>query len=140
MSSLKTAYSIQVLAQSNLDRANKHRPIVYISGPITKGDRNHHLFQSLDAHRRLMLAGFSVINPMLNMLAPFNTPGIENGLDHQVWLENDLPQMAACQAVLRLPGESLGAEMECLWATECKIPIYTDINQLITHRCLGEVR
>lgn len=121
-------------AAVNLAKANKRRPIVYLSGPITKGNRNHHLFAAWEAHEMLMKAGFSVINPMLNMQCPFNVPGAPWAMDHQTWLENDLPQMAAAQAVFRLPGESLGAEMECMWAKQCGVPIYTDMEELIRYR------
>jgi len=43
------------------------RPRVYISGPITKGDRDANFQQAADVHRELMAAGFAVFNPMLSM-------------------------------------------------------------------------
>lgn len=111
--------SLSEQAAECLAKANKNRPIVYISGPITKGDKNHNLYQAMVAHKQLLEAGFSVINPMPSMIYPFN-----HEIEHLAWLENDLPHVAAAHAVLRLPGESLGAEMECQWAEEKGVPIY----------------
>ena len=102
------------------------RPRIYISGPISKGDKNHNLKQSFDAQERLIRAGFSPLNPMLTMLLP-----CEQFIEHQVWIDVDLPWVAMSDAVLRLPGESAGADQECDYADELGIPIYTKLEELI---------
>ena len=107
------------------------RPKVYISGPITKGCRNHNLHQALLAHEALMRHGFAVFNPMLNMLCPFNHP-TNPDMDHGVWLDNDKPWVAASDALLRLDGESVGADMEVSHAHNTGVPVYYDIEQLLT--------
>lgn len=113
-------------ARERLAAANKERPLIYISGPITRGDKIHNHHQAILAHRELIKLGFSVINPMVSMTYEWNSE-----IPHEAWLENDLPHVAAAEAVLRLPGESLGAEMECLYAEECGVPIYTSVEDLI---------
>lgn len=127
--------ALMALAAENLERADKDRPIVYISGPITKGNKNHNIFQAMEAHQRLLLLRFSVIDPMPSMLYPFN-----NEIEHQAWLENDLPHVRVASAVLRLPGESLGAEMECLYAEQCGVPIYHSIEELLHDHESGKLK
>ncbi len=118
-------------AVDRLDAADTERPLIYISGPISKGNRNLHLLQSLEAHRELMQCGFSVINPMLNMLAPFNSSLGDAHLTHEDWMENDLPCVRVADAVLRLPGHSLGGDMECLYAERVGVPVYKTVEELI---------
>lgn len=107
------------------DRENALRRRVYISGPITKGDRQHNFEQAADAHKALMAAGFGVLNPMLTMRLPgaFEIP-------HDTWIANDLPWVAVADAVLRLPGESRGADIECEHALIHGVPIFQDIDEL----------
>lgn len=102
------------------------RPTTYLSGPITKGDRQHNFDQAADAQRRLMAAGFAVLNPMLTMLLPgaWDIP-------HSTWIDNDLPWIAKAKAVLRLPGESVGADQEVAFARLKGISVYDDIDHLI---------
>jgi len=84
------------------------RPRVYISGPITKGNREANFQQAADAQKALIAAGFAVLNPMLTM----RLPGAFD-IGHDTWIANDLPWVAVADAVLRLPGESKGADIEC---------------------------
>ena len=92
-----------------------HRPRVYLSGPITKGNRSWNLYQALEAHRLLLQAGYAVLNPMLTMLHPD-----EKAIPHHVWLESDFAFIRACELLIRLPGESVGADAEVEFALhEC---------------------
>ena len=102
------------------------RTKVYLSGPITLGDREHNFQQACDAHKRLMAAGFAVMNPILTMQIPdcWDIP-------HDEWIAADLPWVAAADVVMRLPGESTGADEECEFAGIAGVPVYTDIDQLI---------
>lgn len=83
------------------------RPKVYIAGPITKGDRDHNLKQFMEAHVKLMRAGFAVFNPGLTMLLDG-----EKEFTHEEWLECCLPWVECADAIVRLPGESVGADAE----------------------------
>ena len=105
------------------------RTKVYLSGPITLGDRDHNFRQACDAHRRLMEARFAVMNPILTMLIPgcWDIP-------HDEWIAADLPWVAAADVLLRLPGESTGADEECEFAAIVDVPVYTDIEQLIADK------
>ncbi len=43
---------------------------VYLSGPITKGDRNRNLYIANAAHKLLLDDEYAVLNPTLTMLHP----------------------------------------------------------------------
>src|SRR5215475_673153 len=94
------------------------RKRVYISGPITKGDRNENFSQAAKAQIELMLAGYTTYNPMLSMA---NHASEE--CDWETWLQCDEEWVAVSHLVLRLPGGSLGAERECEFARQLKIPV-----------------
>ncbi len=100
--------------------------IVYLSGPITLGDREHNFQQAAAAQKRLMAAGHSVINPMLTM----RLPGAWE-IPHAQWIAHDLPIIERCDAVVRLPGPSIGADTECQFALDNNIPVLDDLDQLL---------
>lgn len=99
---------------------------VYISGPITGGDRNWNQYQANVAHQRLMLDGYAVMNPMPTGVLPFAwSPVEQGGIDHATWLRSDFAWILASDIVLRLPGESKGGDMETAYAEKLGIPVYT---------------
>lgn len=91
---------------------------VYVSGPITKGNRNWNLYQANEVHRILLDAGYAVLNPMLTILFPD-----EKNVAHGVWLASDLAFIEVCHVVVRLVGESVGADMETAHADKLGIPV-----------------
>lgn len=108
---------------------------VYISGPITKGNRNHNYFQALEAEAELMRNNFAPLNPMQTMVLPFAWDG---EFDHARWLERDFAWIAVCDAVLRIPGESVGAEAEREFAEKCGIPVFCSLKDLMEWRLARE--
>ena len=104
------------------------RPRIYISGPISKGNRFDNLVQALDAQKWMLDNGFAPLNPMLTMLIPW-----EADVQHQTWVEADLPWVEASSAIFRLPGESDGADQEVRRAREHDIPVFTDLEELKGH-------
>lgn len=102
---------------------------VYISGPITKGDRIHNFAQAASAQRQLMNYGFATLNPMLSMMHP-----AADQIDYEKWLAGDLAWIEVADAVLRLPGESVGADRECGFAADNGVPVFHSIGELIDHR------
>ena len=103
------------------------RPLVYIACPITKGNRNENYFHACEAERSLMLAGFAPQNPAHTMVLPF---AWQEEFPHSFWLECCFPLIERCDAILRLPGYSVGADAECTHAEKRGIPIFYDINEL----------
>lgn len=97
------------------------RKRVYISGPITQGDRNWNQFQANAAHKALLQAGYAVLNPMPTGVLPFAWDG---SISHDVWLESDMAWIACADIVLRLPGKSKGGDQETEYAKKLGIPVY----------------
>ena len=116
---------------------------VYIAGPISKGDLLHNIRQSDVAFKALMKAGFAPMNPMWSCFsggvcksdggtiwaAATQTGGLD--LKHEEWLGSDLAWVETCHAVLRLPGESKGADMETAHARENGIPVRYTVEAII---------
>ena len=96
------------------------RTRVYLSGPITKGDRNWNQYQANVAHKLLLEAGYAVLNPMPTGVLPFAWDG---SIDHATWLESDKSFVSVCHLVVRLPGESIGADDETSYADSLGIPV-----------------
>lgn len=96
--------------------------VVYLSGPISRGDKVRNFAEPCAVQVRLMKQGFSVHNPMLTMMLPGN-----EDIAHKDWIALDLPMVERCDAVYRLPGESRGADQEVSHAKSCGIPVvYSD--------------
>ncbi len=122
-------------------------PLIYLAGPISKGNIVANVAQADDAMLALMEAGFAVVNPMLTCWAGAGRVLTERPmtyakplasahggfayLRHEDWLRNCFPVVARCDAVLRLPGESDGADAEVAFAKSKRIPTFTDLAELV---------
>lgn len=94
-------------------RAKEHRVWLYVSGPMTKqpyiGPRD-----AMALGVRLWRAGWHPIIPQLcslwemsaGPLDPVSTDGVCG------WMEYDMSLLSKCQAIVRLPGASSGADRE----------------------------
>lgn len=101
--------------------AASHRPRVYVSGPMSQGDRIEHLCDALNAMRQLIRLGVAPLCPQLSFLVSGLLPNVE----WREWMEIDLAWVRVADAVLRLPGESRGADIECEVARLKGLPVFT---------------
>lgn len=101
------------------------RPRIYVSGPISLGCQFKNFQQFCEAFYALVEAGFAPFNPGLTLILPGNT-----SISHADWLAIDLPWVAVADAILRLPGESKGADEECGYARTIGIPVFDSIEEL----------
>ncbi len=62
------------------------------------------------------------------------------GTTHEDWLGMDLPWVAVSNALLRLPGESTGADREVAHAKLHGIPVFHDADALIAAAASGELK
>ncbi|MGW8256005.1 MAG: DUF7768 domain-containing protein [Thermoguttaceae bacterium] len=105
------------------------RKRIYISGPLTSsGNVLENLDRAMHAARLLIENGFAPFCPHLTYHVD---PG--ETYSHDLWMEIELPWVAVADAVLRLPGESLGADIECARASELDIPIFDSVVALAEH-------
>jgi hypothetical protein len=117
--------------------------MVYIAGPISRGDLAHNINQANAAFRQLAEAGFAPLCPHWScfsggaLVSPTGgsvyalASATGNGMSHASWLAVDLVFVERADAVLRLPGESTGADMEVRHANEMRIPVFHSVADLI---------
>jgi hypothetical protein len=105
------------------------RPRIYISGPLTSsGNVLDNLDRAMAAARALIDAGFAPFTPHLTYHVD---PGEE--IAHDTWMDIELPWVAVADGVLRLPGESVGADIEVREAERLGIPVFMSIGELAGH-------
>lgn len=112
------------------------KPRIYIAGPISKGDLAANIRQASEAFFRLLKAGFAPFCPHWSAYSggPYEAPvpqSMPNGTTHEDWLGVDLPWVSVSDALLRLPGESVGADREVKEAERWAVPVYYDIEKLL---------
>jgi hypothetical protein len=99
---------------------------VYVAGPYTKGEPAENVRAAIVAAEALLAAGHTPLVPHLNLLWHMVFPH-----SWEEWLRLDLEWITTCDAVLRLPGESKGADMEVAHAGTLGIPVYYDASALL---------
>lgn len=98
---------------------------IYLAAPYERPDPITNLRPVLTAAEILIRAGHIPFVPHLTMLWDLVYP---HGTDF--WYEYDLSWLEVCDAVLRLPGESEGADMEVARARELGLPVYDSMEQI----------
>lgn len=93
--------------------------LVFISGPYTYPDPVINTRLICDAWHVLRNRGFIPFAPHLSLLLHFHEPR-----DIQFWYDYDIDVMKRCDIVLRIPGESAGADNEVKIARDLGIPVY----------------
>lgn len=106
---------------------------VYLSGPIGNGN----LATPAEQRSNVTLAVTHFVELIRRGFAPFCphlTYHVEQDYGHKVayqdWLAVDLEWVAVADAIYRLPGKSVGADIEVRHAKKLNIPVVTDIEEL----------
>ena len=94
------------------------KPLVYVAGPIT-GNPFGCVRQAVDAFRWLRKAGTVPFLPQLSVLHEMVQPE-----GYEEWLAYDFDVLERCDALVRLPGESPGADREVVHARSLRLPIF----------------
>jgi len=95
---------------------------VYVAGPYSGGDVALNVRRAILAGEALLARGHSSYIPHLTHFWQLLVPHA-----YEVWLEQDLVWLEQCEAVLRLSGESLGADREVAIARLRGIPVYDSL-------------
>ena len=103
-------------------------PLVYVAGPITIPDPIWNTHIATNVADRLYASKLCVpliphYNLMWHLICPHDT---------EYWYEYDMHILHRCDALLRIPGESVGAEAEILQANEWGIPVCYSEHELYT--------
>lgn len=102
------------------------RPLVYVAAPYTRPDpvENTHLLIA-EVNQIAEEGIVTPIAPHLTLLWHLVRPQ-----PLEFWYAYDLAIVARCDAVLRLPGDSTGADEEVRFADERGIPVFFDRSAL----------
>ncbi len=99
---------------------------VYVAGPYTKGDVAVNVRNAIAAANELLDAGFYPYLPHLTHFWHLVCPR-----EYEDWMRLDLEFLPQCEALLRLPGESSGADREVDHAMTLGIPVFLSMSDLL---------
>ncbi len=109
------------------------RAKVYVAGPNTKGDVAINVYNAIKTANDLADRGFAPFVPHFTHFwhMMFHRP-------YEFWLELDNQFLPHCDAILRIPGESSGADKEVALGQRLGISIFFDIDELDRHFSRGD--
>lgn len=97
------------------------KPLVYIAGPYTRDDPVLNTRDAVQWAEGVEAEGCDVVIPHLSLLWHAISPApIER------WYERDLAVLARCDALVRFPGPSTGADAEVEFARDRGIRVFID--------------
>jgi hypothetical protein len=102
--------------------------LAYIAGPLSIGDQALNVRRAIDAAETLLSSGVIPFVPHLTHFWHLI-------YDHnwETWLKIDEEILTRCDCILRIPGESSGADRECNLAYHKNIPVFIDIDSLVSY-------
>ena len=99
---------------------------VFISGPYTKGGIEDNVKNASYTASYLIDLGYAPYCPHLNHYIELLAPK-----PYSIWLDVDNAFLATCDAVLRIPGESFGADAEVELAKSLNIPTFIGVEDFL---------
>ncbi len=100
---------------------------VYVAGPYSKGDPCENTRNAMAAGAAIMDLGHAPFVPHLSHFWHTMDPR-----PYEDWLALDLAWLPAADMLLRLPGESGGADKETAEAERLGIPVFFSLESLAT--------
>ena len=102
---------------------------IYIASPYTKGNKVFNVKNSLEIADKLIKTNKFV--PFCPLLTHFHHMFFPQS--YETWLKFDFIWIGQCQCLLRLPGESLGADREVEEANKLNIPVFYTLEGLFKY-------
>lgn len=99
---------------------------IYIAGPYTGGDVAQNVRNAIEAANVLIENGFAPYVPHLSHFQHMLYPQ-----EYEKWMEIDLVWVDTCDALVRLPGLSPGADREVEFATKIGIGVYIGLEDFL---------
>jgi hypothetical protein len=99
---------------------------IYVASPYTKGDVAINVRRNIEAADRLALAGFTPFCPLLTHFWHLLIPH-----EYEFWCAYDMVWLERCDAIVRLAGESSGADAEVKRAVELGLPVFYSVEEVI---------
>ena len=101
---------------------------IYVAGPYTKGDVAVNVRVAIEAADQLADAGHYPFVPHLTHFWHLVSPR-----PYEFWCDLDNQFLPFCHAVLRIPGESAGADKEVALAESLGIPVFRTAIDVVMH-------
>lgn len=101
---------------------------VYIASPYTIGDVAQNVRLQIDTVNELMNNGFAPFAPLYSHFQHMIHPRV-----YTDWLNIDFEWVKVCDCLLRLDGESSGADKEVKVAQDANIPVFYSIKEMYEH-------
>lgn len=102
---------------------------IYIASAYSLGDPALNVRIQMDAANRLINAGFAPFAPLMSHFQHMVHPR-----PYDDWMRLDQEWVLACDAVLRLPGKSAGADLEVAFAQKHGIPVAYSFDELLLRK------
>ena len=103
---------------------------VYVAGPYTKGDVEANVRAAIAAGDQLANAGHVPFIPHLTHYWDALHPH-----PWTFWMDQDFVWLRQCEALVRLPGASKGADMEVADAVKVGIPVFLSVEAFLEWCC-----
>jgi len=123
------------LSEQNLTKTAvgiKEKIHVYVASPYSNSDCTvieQNVRRSMNVVEALWRMGFV---PFMTLSSHYyQTMFYQHTWDE--WMDFDIAWLSKCDALLRLPGNSKGADKEVAFATEHGIPVFYSIDTLLEH-------
>jgi hypothetical protein len=98
---------------------------VYIASPYANGNQAANVAEQIRMFSRLLDADFIPFAPLLSHFVEIYEPR-----SREWWLEYDLEWLRSCDCLLRLPGESEGADLEVTEAKRLHLQVFYSFTEL----------
>jgi nucleoside 2-deoxyribosyltransferase len=102
---------------------------VYIASPYTKGDVAVNVKNQIDMADVLMNGGFAPFVPLYSHFQHMAHPR-----PYQDWIKIDLEWVEVCDVLLRLDGDSPGADGEIEFAESLGKPVFYNMKDLMEYK------
>ena len=101
---------------------------VYVAGPYTLGDVATNVANAIEAGNGLLNAGHTPFIPHLTHFWHLLYPHL-----YGEWLAYDSVWLMACDALIRLPGDSRGSDAEVQLAQQLSIPVFYSMEAFLEY-------
>jgi hypothetical protein len=101
---------------------------IYIAGPIAQGNSFLNCAKAIKLHGTLIKLGHYPYCPHLDFIAQMLDPDLEV---EKHLLPLDFAWIKKCQALIRMPGDSPGSDLEVAEAKKLGLPIYYGFNEFM---------
>ncbi len=99
--------------------------LIYIASPYTLGDQALNVRRQIEAADKLLELGHIPLIPCLSHLWHLISPK-----PYDEWLRIGIAWLSHCDAVLRLDGLSIGADLEVAGARKLRKPVYYSLESV----------